>query len=224
MRVEGFGPGGSARPAGAVTDRRTPPSVVPVDLTALVISSGWASGINAYATVAVLGLLARFGDTDVVPAALGRTDVLVVATVMFCVEAVVDKVPWLDSLWDTLSTVVRPLVGAVVAAQLAGGADPDRQVLLAALGGGTALASHGVKAGVRLAVNTSPEPFSNGIVSTVEDASVVGVLALAVAHPWWALGVSATLLLVGVLVVLLTWRLVRSAWTQRQAGTSTPNG
>ena len=92
------------------------------DLVPLVFSSGWASGVNAYITVFVLRLFARFSDTSVVPDAFGRTDVLVAAGVMVLIELVVDKVPWLDSAWDGISTVVRPVVGGVVAYQLAGDA------------------------------------------------------------------------------------------------------
>ncbi len=187
-----------------------------MDLAALVFSSGWASGVNAYATVGVLGLLARFTETSIVPDAFARTDVLVVAGVMFLVEFVVDKIPWLDSAWDGISTVVRPTVGAWVAWQLAGDASGVDQALLTALGGSTALASHGVKSGVRLAVNTSPEPFSNGIVSTTEDIGVITVVSLAVAHPWWALGISASLLIAGAITVILLWRTISRARRRRR--------
>jgi hypothetical protein len=187
-----------------------------MDLAALVFSSGWASGVNAYATVGVLGLLARFTETSVVPDAFARTDVLVVAGVMFLVEFVVDKIPWLDSVWDGISTVVRPTVGAWVAWQLAGDSSGVDQALLTALGGSTALASHGVKSGVRLAVNTSPEPFSNGIVSTTEDIGVITVVSLAVAHPWWALGITASLLIAGAATVVLLWRTISRARRRRR--------
>lgn len=187
-----------------------------MDLAALVFSSGWASGVNAYATVGVLGLLARFTETSIVPDAFARTDVLVVAGVMFLVEFVVDKVPWLDSVWDGISTVVRPTVGAWVAWQLSGDSSGVDQALLTALGGSTALASHGVKSGVRLAVNTSPEPFSNGIVSTTEDIGVITVVSLAVAHPWWALGISASLLIAGAATVVLLWRTISRARHRRR--------
>ena len=180
-----------------------------MDLTALVFSTGWASGVNAYATVLVLGLVARIEDSAVVPDVLGRTEVLGVAGLMFAIEFVVDKVPYLDSLWDSLSTVVRPAIGGVVAAQLASGSGETEQILLTLLGGGTALTAHGVKSGVRLAVNTSPEPFTNSIVSVGEDTAVVGVVLLAVAHPWWALGITAALLAAGVVVVVLCWQLIR---------------
>jgi hypothetical protein len=194
------------------------------DLVPLVFSSGWASGVNAYITVFVLGLFARFSDTSVVPDAFGRTDVLVAAGVMVLVELVVDKVPWLDSAWDGISTVIRPVVGGVVAYQLAGDSGTVDQTLLTALGGSTALVSHSVKSGLRLAVNTSPEPFSNIAVSTAEDISVVSVVALAMAHPWVALGVSATLLLIGiVLVVLLLSAIRRARETRRRRRAGTPD-
>lgn len=186
------------------------------DLAPLVFSSGWASGVNAYVTVFVLGLFARFSDTALAPEAFGRTDVLVAAGAMVLVELVVDKVPWLDSVWDTISTVVRPVVGGVVAYQLAGDAGTVDQALLTALGGSTALASHTVKSGVRLAVNTSPEPFSNVAVSTAEDISVVGVVALALAHPWIALGVTTVLLVLGIVTVLLLIRVIRRARAARR--------
>ncbi|MDR7087168.1 hypothetical protein J2X11_002007 [Aeromicrobium panaciterrae] len=187
-----------------------------MDLAALVFSSGWASGVNAYATVGVLGLLARFTETSIVPDAFARTDVLVVAGVMFLVEFVVDKIPWLDSVWDGISTVVRPTVGAWVAYQLAGDSSGVDQALLTTLGGSTALASHGVKSGVRLAVNTSPEPFSNGIVSTTEDIGVITVVSLAVAHPWWALGITASLLIAGAVTVFLLWKTISRARRRRR--------
>ncbi len=94
------------------------------------------------------------------------------------------------------------------------------QALLTALGGGTALTSHGIKSGLRLAVNTSPEPFTNSIVSTAEDVSVVTVVALAVSHPWIALGISATLLIAGAVTVVLLWRVIRKAWRRRRRATA----
>ncbi|MEJ7633380.1 DUF4126 domain-containing protein [Aeromicrobium sp.] len=189
-------------------------------LTALVFSSGWASGVNAYATVAVLGLIDRLSDTSTIPDALARTDVLVISLVMFAIEFVVDKVPVADSVWDAVSTVVRPTVGAFVAYQFAGDTGGVDQAFLTALGGGTALASHGVKSGIRLAVNTSPEPFSNGIVSTAEDVGVITVVALAVNHPWVALSVSASLLIAGILTVIVLWRVIRKAWRRRRSTTA----
>lgn len=176
----------------------------------LVFTSGWASGINAYAVVLLLGIFGATGVTDEVPASLQRTDVLVVAGVLFLCEAVADKIPYVDSLWDTAHTVIRPLAGAVVAALLAGDSGSLPELAAGAVGGSTALMSHLVKAGTRMAVNTSPEPFSNITVSTAEDLGVAGVVTFAMFHPWIAAGVAATLLLLGlVILVFLASRIRR---------------
>ncbi|MFE7978052.1 DUF4126 domain-containing protein [Streptomyces shenzhenensis] len=164
----------------------------------LVFTSGWASGINAYAVVLLLGLFGATGVSDDVPQTLQRPEVLVAAGVLFLCEAVADKIPYVDSVWDSVHTVVRPLAGAWIGALLAGqsGALPD--VAAGLLGGSTALASHAVKAGTRMAVNTSPEPFSNVILSTAEDAGVGAVVSFAMFHPEAAAIVAAVLLAAGV--------------------------
>jgi hypothetical protein len=181
------------------------------ELLPMVFTSGWASGINAYAVVVLLGVLGRFAGVDVVPSALQRTDVLVVAAVLFAAEMVADKIPVVDSVWDAVHTVVRPAVGAAVAALLAGDSTSMEQALMATTGGVTALASHAVKAGVRLAVNSSPEPASNIVVSAGEDLTVAGVVALLVVQPWVAAGIAATLLLVGAVIVVLLMTRIRRA-------------
>ncbi|MGW5373580.1 DUF4126 domain-containing protein [Streptomyces sp. NPDC004009] len=171
----------------------------------LVFTSGWASGVNAYAVVLLLGVFGRTGLSDDVPQTLQRPEVLIVAAVLFLCEAVADKIPYVDSVWDTAHTVVRPLAGAWVGALLAGqsGSLPDLAAGL--LGGSTALASHGVKAGTRMAVNSSPEPFSNFVLSVAEDLGVAGVVSFAMFHPV-AAAVVAAVLLAGGLVTL--WFLV----------------
>ncbi|MEI7029750.1 DUF4126 domain-containing protein [Streptomyces pratensis] len=172
-------------------------SVIP-----LVFTSGWASGINAYAVVLLLGLFGATGVSDAVPAALQRTDVLIVAGVLFLCEAVADKIPYADSVWDTAHTVVRPVAGAVVAALLAGESGSLPELAAGAIGGSTALMSHLVKAGTRMAVNTSPEPFSNVAVSVVEDLGVAGVVTLALFNPVAAAVTAAVLLVLGIVAVL----------------------
>jgi hypothetical protein len=189
------------------------------ELLPMVFTSGWASGINAYAVVLLLGVLGRFAGVDDVPSALQRTDVLVVAAVLFVVELIVDKLPVVDSVWDVVHTLVRPAVGAAVAALLAGHATSMEQALMATTGGVTALASHAVKAGLRLAVNSSPEPASNVVVSAGEDLTVAGVVALLVVQPWVAAGIAAALLLLGaVVVVLLMSRIRRTRRRWRSSG------
>lgn len=187
-----------------------------MELLPAVFSSGWASGVNAYLVVLGLGLYGRVLGADGVPEALMRTDVLVAAGALYAIEFVTDKIPYVDSLWDSISTAIRPTVGAIIGLLLAGDASSVQQATMAAVGGGSALASHLVKAGIRLAVNGSPEPVSNATVSVGEDITVAGVVTLVVYHPWWALGISATLLVLGVVVVLLLLRWVRQGWRRRR--------
>ncbi|MFI9624291.1 DUF4126 domain-containing protein [Streptomyces sp. NPDC052042] len=176
----------------------------------LVFTSGWASGINAYAVVLLLGVFGVTGFSDEVPAALQRTDVLIVAGVLFLCEMVADKIPYVDTAWDALQTAVRPVAGAVVAALLAGESGSLPEIAAGAIGGSTALVSHLVKAGTRMAVNTSPEPFSNIAVSAAEDLGVAGIIVFALFHPLAAAIIAATLLLLGlVVVVFLTSRISR---------------
>ncbi|MFF2191271.1 DUF4126 domain-containing protein [Streptomyces sp. NPDC058155] len=168
----------------------------------LVFTSGWASGINAYAVVLLLGIFGATGLTDEVPESLQRTDVLVVVGVLFVCEAVADKIPYVDSIWDSVHTVIRPLSGAVVAALLAGQSGSLPEITAGAVGGSTALVSHLVKAGTRMAVNTSPEPFSNIAVSTVEDLGVAGIITFAIFHPLAAAIVAGGLLLLGIVIIV----------------------
>ncbi|MFG3527936.1 DUF4126 domain-containing protein [Streptomyces sp. NPDC047917] len=167
----------------------------------LVFTSGWASGINSYAVVLLLGVFGVTGLSDEVPASLQRTDVLVVAGVLFLCEVVADKIPYVDTVWDSVHTVVRPLAGAVVAALLAGESGSLPELAAAAIGGSTALMSHLVKAGTRMAVNSSPEPFSNVAVSIAEDLGVAGIVTFAIFHPVAAAVIAGTLLLLGIVVV-----------------------
>ena len=183
-----------------------------MDLLPIVFTSGWASGVNAYAVVLVLGLFGRFGGLESVPDALTRVDVLVAAAVMYGVEFVTDKIPYVDSAWDAISTAIRPTIGATLGLLLAGDATSLDQALYATLGGGSALASHLVKAGTRLAVNGSPEPVTNSAVSLAEDFTVAGVMSLALYHPWVALGISAVLLVLGIALLVVLMRFVRRGW------------
>ncbi|GGZ66670.1 DUF4126 domain-containing protein [Streptomyces subrutilus] len=175
----------------------------------LVFTSGWASGINAYAVVLLLGVFGATGLTDEVPASLQRTDVLVVAAVLFLCEAVADKIPYVDSVWDAVHTVIRPVAGAVVGALLAGQSGSLSDLAAAAVGGSTALASHFVKAGTRMAVNTSPEPVSNIVLSTAEDLGVAGIVTFAMFNPQAAAVIAAVLLLAGLAVVVYLWTRIR---------------
>jgi hypothetical protein len=183
-----------------------------VESLAYVLTSGWASGLNVYATVLVTGLVGRFGDVDRVPEVLQRTDVLLAAAALATVEFVADKIPYVDSGWDTVHTVIRPTLAAVLGALLAGEADDLGEAVAAVLGGSAALASHAAKASLRLAVNASPEPFSNIALSLAENTAVVGVLLLAIDHPWAALAVAAILLALAALFAVVLMRAMRRGW------------
>lgn len=183
-----------------------------MNVVPLVFSTGWASGVNSYLVVLVLGLADRFGHFAQIPDALGRTGVLIGAGLLYAIEFVADKIPYLDSTWDAISTAIRPTIAAVIAVLVSGHASSLEQAGYAVLGGSTALASHSVKAGSRLAINTSPEPFSNIGASLGEDGLVVGVVLLAIHHPWAALVVSAVLLVVGLVMLFYLMRAVRRGW------------
>jgi hypothetical protein len=188
-----------------------------VELLPVVLASGWASGINAYLVVLVLGLIGRFTEVAGIPEGLTRTDVLIVAAILYVVELIADKIPYFDSLWDAVSTAIRPTVGAVIGLLMAQDAPTLQTAILAASGGAAALISHLVKGGLRLIVNTSPEPASNTVVSVGEDVAVAGVTTLAVLNPGLALAIAALLLVTGILLLVLLWSRVLRGWRRFRA-------
>lgn len=188
-----------------------------MELAPAVFASGWASGVNAYLCVLVLGLFGRFAGVEAVPEALTRTDVLVVAGALYLVEFVADKIPYVDSVWDAVSTAIRPAAGAVIGLLVAGDASTLEQAVLAVSGGGAALVSHLVKGGLRLVVNTSPEPVTNSAVSLGEDLAVAGVATLVVVAPLVAAGIAAVLLVAGVVLLVLLWTRVRRGYVRFRA-------
>lgn len=177
----------------------------------------FAAGINLYATVAILGLASRYGwvalpeqfrvfDNDLIIGA---------ALVLYVVEFIADKIPWVDSLWDAVHTVIRPVGGALIAVGTLGEASPEVEGLVALLGGALAAGTHLTKAGTRAAANTSPEPVSNWLLSISEDIFVVGLGFVALQYPI----VAALVVLVGVvlMIVFAAWivRSVRRRWGRR---------
>jgi hypothetical protein len=174
----------------------------------------FAAGINLYATVAILGLASRF-DWVALPSQFKVFDndiVIGAALVMYVIEFVADKIPWVDSVWDAVHTVIRPIGGALIAVATLGEASPTIEGLAALLGGTLAAGSHFSKAGTRAVANTSPEPFSNWMLSLTEDAFVIGLSMLALNYPVAA----AVVVLIGVLLILVfaAWiiRAVRRRW------------
>jgi hypothetical protein len=179
-----------------------------------IVPLAFASGLNVYATVAVLGLCSRYGLVALPDQLRGFDHPLVigVAVTMYLVEFVVDKIPWLDSLWDGIHTVIRPIGGAFVAVAALGDATPAMRVLAALLGGSIALTTHVTKAGTRAAANTSPEPFSNWILSFGEDLLAVAFSYRALTHPRLALTLAVLLLAAIVACASLIVRAIRRRW------------
>ncbi|MEK6282557.1 MAG: DUF4126 domain-containing protein [Acidobacteriota bacterium] len=152
---------------------------------AIAMGASWVSGINLYASVATLGLLGRFSNLQLPGELQVLTSwwVIGIASALYAVEFVADKIPIVDSTWDVIHTFIRIPAGALLAATAFGDFDKSVQVVAFLLGGGLALSSHGTKAATRAIVNTSPEPVSNIVVSVLEDVLAVGSILLAVFLP-----------------------------------------
>lgn len=183
-----------------------------MDSLALTFSSGWASGINTYLVVLVLGVADRVNNFSEIPDVLARWDVLTVAGFLYAMEFIADKIPYIDSSWDAISTVIRPTAGAVIGVLLAGDASTLDQAVLGVVGGGTALLSHLVKMGGRLAINSSPEPVTNIGASLAEDVAVFGVVAFAINNPEAAAAIAGVLLILGLIMLYFVGKLVRRGW------------
>jgi hypothetical protein len=188
-----------------------------MELVPTTISVGYAAGLNAYGTVFMLGLLGRTGFGQV-PHELTTGPILIAAGVMFAIEFITDKVPLLDSTWDILHTAIRPAIGSLLGISFA---DLDHvtgpeTVAVGGAGGATALVAHGLKAGIRLGINTSPEPVSNVIASLTEDGLMAAVVALALKEPFIALAVVVVLLAVGISLVLFLRKRIRRALERRR--------
>ena len=174
----------------------------------------FAAGLNLYATVAILGLASRF-DWVALPPQFKVFDndvVIVAAIVMYVIEFFADKIPWVDSVWDGVHTVIRPIGGALIAVATLGHASPTIQGLAALLGGSLAASTHFTKAGTRAVANASPEPFTNWILSLSEDAFVVGLGFIALKYP--AVAAIVVLICVVLMVIFAAWivRAVRRRW------------
>jgi hypothetical protein len=184
----------------------------------LIFTSGVASGVNCYAAVLILGLLGRFGHVAAIPSVLERPSVLAAAAVLYVGQFVVGKIPMLDTVWDVVHTALRPVVGGAIGVVMAqqAHASPAATIAAAALGGGSALASHVVKTGARAGVNVSPEPFSNIVASLLEDVGVAGLVSFAVFHPVDAAVVAAVLLGVGIVLFALLASRIRQGWRRRR--------
>ena len=172
-----------------------------------------AAGVNLYATVAILGLASRFGwvalpeQFDI----FNNDWIIGLAGVLYVVEFVADKIPWVDSLWDSVHTLIRPVGGALIAVASMGDLSPGMQGVIALLGGTIAASAHVTKAGTRVAANASPEPFSNWILSFLGDGFVIGLAVITLKYPLIALAVSVTILILIVLILRKIWKWLRGA-------------
>ncbi len=177
-----------------------------VNLLATTLGVGFAAGLRLYATVLGLGLAIRFNLLHLPDAmkgldVLAHPAVLIAAGVAYVIEFVSDKVPWVDSLWDSVHTIIRPVGAALLAATAFATLEPATRMVLTILCGGVALSAHASKAATRLAVNQSPEPFSNIALSMVGDFAAPFMLWLTATHPLVTLGVVITFLVIFVWIV-----------------------
>ena len=186
---------------------------------ALAAGAAWASGINVYAVILVLGLLGSTGYLTL-PADLEilmNPFVITAAGLMYCVEFFADKTPGVDTVWDAIHTFIRIPAGAVLAAAALGEMDPAVQIAAFIVGGGLAASSHAAKAGTRVMLNTSPEPVSNWTASVAEDALVVGGLWAALYHPAVFLVLLITVLGATIWFLPKLWRAVKQLFTSLRA-------
>jgi hypothetical protein len=186
----------------------------PPNIAALIIAASFAAGLNVYATVFTLGLLAH-GHWVVLPPgleALGDSWVIGVSGGLFALEFVADKIPGFDLLWNALHTFIRLPIAALLAYQASSHLSPELRLLAAVAGAAIAFAAHGSKTAIRAAVTPSPEPFSNIALSTSEDAVAVGITWLATQHPWVAASIAAAFTLCAILAVRWIVRVLRRAW------------
>lgn len=170
-------------------------------IIALTMGAAWAAGINLYAAIATLGILGITGNMTLPPdlQVLANPIVIGAACLMFAVEFVADKMPGIDTGWDTIHTFIRIPAGALLAAGAVGELNPAVSLAAALLGGTLAAGTHGIKAGSRLLINTSPEPFTNWTASIMEDFMVIAGIWTAVNHPW------VFLVLLALSILLMIW-------------------
>lgn len=151
----------------------------------VILGGSWSSGVNLYLTTAGLGIAQRMNLIDLPGSldTLGNPLIIIGALLLYGIEFFADKIPFVDSAWDSIHTFIRPAGGVALGYMAASGAGPAIQMPVALLTGSVALESHLTKATARAAINTSPEPITNSIASVTEDVSVAGILYLVITHP-----------------------------------------
>jgi hypothetical protein len=177
-----------------------------------LLGLSFISGINLYATVAVVGICTKYHLVAGLPPEfniLAHDAVIFVALLLYALEFLIDKVPWLDTLWDSIHTLIRPLGGAMLALIQVGEASPALEVIVFMLGASLASVAHITKAGTRLIINSSPEPFSNILVSLGEDVGTIGFAYLSLAYPKTSFFLTSIILVLLGLIFPLILRTVR---------------
>jgi hypothetical protein len=185
--------------------------VNPLQTLGLALGAGFSSGLNLYATIATLGLLQRYGVIHL-PASLqvlSHPWILGIALALYAIEFLADKIPYVDTIWDAVHTLIRPPAAALLAYSATVAAPLEWRWGAALLAGGVALTSHGTKASTRAAVNTSPEPFSNWLLSLGEDALAVWLTWMATVHPTATVVVVALLLCLAGFLLFYLFRFLR---------------
>ena len=185
------------------------------ELFALLTAIGFAAGLNLYATVVALGLLARFGHLPLPPGLqlLESWAVIAASTALFSIEFFADKIPAFDLIWNALHTFIRVPVAAILAYRATSQLSPEHQLLAALLGAAVALIAHGGKTAARVAITPSPEPLSNVTLSLSEDALAIGLTWLATRHPYLAGILAAGLILAIIFTIRLVIRAMRALFT-----------
>ncbi|WP_432823104.1 DUF4126 domain-containing protein [Trichloromonas sp.] len=185
-----------------------------IQVVALSMGVAWASGINLYAAILMLGLLGASGNMVLPPGLEVLTEPMVIfaAGLMYLIEFFADKTPGVDTGWDTIHTFIRIPAGAVLAAGAVGEVSPAVAIAVGLLGGGLAAGTHATKAGSRVMINSSPEPFSNWIASVSEDVAVVGGLWAALHYPWIFVGGLVVFILLMIWLLPKIWRGVKKVF------------
>ena len=186
--------------------------IPPTELFALLVAIGFAAGLNLYATVGALGLLARFGHLPLPPGLelLNSWPLIIASVALFAIEFFADKIPAFDLIWNALHTFIRVPVAGLIAYRATSQLSPEHQLLAALVGAAVALVAHGGKTVVRAAVTPSPEPLSNASLSVAEDVLAIGLTWLATKHPYIAGALALGFVLVIAVLVRLVIRALRA--------------
>jgi hypothetical protein len=188
----------------------------PIQIIALSMGAAWASGVNLYATVAMLGWMSATGNIELPPGleVVENPVVMFIATGMYVVEFFADKIPGVDSAWDTVHTFIRIPAGAALAAGALGDVSPAMEFAAILAGGGLAATTHATKAGTRLLINTSPEPFTNWGASIAEDAAAIALVWTALNHPYLAVGFLVLFIALTIWLLPKLWRLIKALFAR----------